>query len=120
MRKGWALLVPSGPKDKSHLFFLLNEGADTDGAVLAPVCSIHPRADTTCLLHPGDHPFIDHESYIDYRQCRTDPFRHLGDCIQSGYFQRKEDASDELIERIAQGVYLSKHVRPRIRGLLKG
>ena len=118
MRKGWSLLIPSGPDGKSHLFFVLNDPKDEEEVVLASVSSMRRLADATCLLEPGDHPFIRHESFLDYRLCRTYPRTHLEPLVGSGYFERREDASEDLIERIIDGAFRSKHTKPRILALL--
>ena len=105
-------------KEKAPVF-VLNEPGEGEEVVLASVCSMRPRADTTCLLHPGDHSFIGHESYVDYGLCRTDQKEHLEHLIQSGYFVRREDASEELIERIINGAFESRHTKPKILDLLE-
>lgn len=118
MGKGWSILIPSGPGEKKHLFFVLNDPGDAAELVLASVSSMHSRADTTCLLYPDEHPFIRHESHIDYRHCRTERTGHLERLIDCGYCERREDVSEELIERIIDGAYESRHTKPRILGLL--
>lgn len=112
-------MIPSGPDHRSHLFFVLNDPDDDTEAVLANLCSVHRRADRTCILNPGDHPFVRHESYIDYRHCRTDTVAHLKKMLERGYWTRREDADDELIERIVEGARGSEHTRPRILRLLE-
>ena len=69
-------------------------------------------------MNPGDHPFVRHESYIDYRHCRTDSIAHLTTLLNSGYVKRMADASDELVERALEGAKRSEHTRQRILKLL--
>ena len=111
-------MIPSGPGGKKHLFFVLNDPGDGEDVVLASVCSMRPRADTTCLVHPGEHPFIRHESYVDYALCRTYPKQHLEVLIQRRYCERHQDACEELVERIIDGAFDSKHTKPRILALI--
>ena len=111
-------MIPSGSNNRSHLFFVLNNPDDDTEAALASLCSMHRRADRTCILSPEDHPFIRHESYIDYRLCRTDAVAHLERMQEGGYWTRREDAGEDLIERIVKGAWESKHTRPRILRLL--
>ena len=119
MRRGWTLLIPSGPNNKSHLFIVLNDPSEDEEAVLACLSSLHRRADKTCIVNPGDHPFVHHKSYIDYRHCRTDSIAHLTTLLNSGYVRRMEDASDELVERALEGAERSEHTRRRILKLLE-
>ena len=118
MRRGWTLLIPSGPGDKRHLFVVINDPGEDEEVVLASLSSVHARSDTACPVHPGDHPFVDHESCIEYRYCRTDSIAHLNTLLKSGYITRREDASDELVERILEGAWASDHTKPRILKLL--
>ena len=118
MRRGWTLLIPSGPGDGRHLFIFINNPGENEDGVLACLSSMHAHADRTCIVNPGDHPFVRHESYIDYRHCRTDSIAHLTTLLEKGYVTRREDASDELVERILDGARRSEHTRRRILELL--
>ena len=113
MRRGWTLLIPSGPGDKRHLFVVINDPGEDEEVVLASLSSVHARSDTACPVRPGDHPFVHHESCIEYRYCRTDSVAHLNTLLKSGYITRHEDASDELVQRIVDGAWASEHTRPR-------
>ncbi len=68
------LLIPSGPvndPDRKHLFVLLTdpiEAPDFNGkqVLLVNIASV-PKSlpyDSTCILQPGVHRFIKHESYV--------------------------------------------------------
>lgn len=118
MRRGWTLLIPSGPGDKRHLFVVITDPDEHEEVVLASLSSVHARSDTACIVRPGDHPFVRHESCIEYRYCRTERISHLTPLLESGYFTRCDDASDELVERIVDGAWTSEHTRRRILDLL--
>ena len=118
--RGWSILIPSGPGRKKHLFFVLNEVEDKRewSVVLAPVSSMREKGDSTCILKPGDHPFIKHKSFVEYGQCRTDSLTHLEQQVKSGNWERKDDASQRLIERIIDGLFDSPQTKPRIQKLI--
>ena len=101
------------------MFFVLNYPDDNVEAVLANLTSMHTRADRTCVVYPGDHPFVRHESYIDYRHCRTDTVAHLRRMLERNYWRRHQDATEDLIERIVEGARQSEHTKLRILKLLE-
>jgi hypothetical protein len=70
------LLIPSGPAndaDRKHLFVLLTDHIEASGfeekhALLVNIASV-PNGlpyDSTCILKPGEHRFIKHESYSTF------------------------------------------------------
>ena len=105
---GRCILIPSGPSG-DHLFFIVFDAKIIDGkeqVLLAPLCSVDAsgKHDSTCLLVAGEHAFVEHPSYISYREVRAEPvqavLRHLG----SRYFKPHKDCSAGLLQRIAQGL----------------
>ena len=114
--KGWSFLAPSGPPPKKHLFFVLNNPVNPRqwDVVLASVSTLRRRADKTCILSPGDHSFISTQSFIEYASCRTESALHIGKMLKSGEWERKDDASSELLNRIIEGAFRSPHTKPRV------
>ena len=66
--------------------------------------------DTTCLLSPGDHSFINNQSYIAYRYAELLPLQEL--LSQSIRYEGMVDTA--VFERICQGVLESKHTPLRV------
>ncbi len=80
---------------------------------MAPICSvIDPCPDQTCLLAPGDHPFIVRPSYLAYSQCRSEPASKLVAGVRSGEFQHKEQVSEDVFQRIVTGLMASPRSKP--------
>jgi hypothetical protein len=112
-------LVPSGPQNgHKHLFALMLDPVIVDGyggapcVLLACVTSVKdglPNEDV-CLLKQGDHPFIEHDSFVDYRFTRLEQVKHLETCLQEGVFIEKDPCSPELIKRIIQGALKSRRI----------
>lgn len=75
------LLVPSGPEndpDRKHLFILLTDPAD-DGSGVKAVLMVSLSSikqglpyDASCILYPGDHPFVKKESFVVYQKARIE------------------------------------------------
>jgi hypothetical protein len=112
---GQSLLMPSGPSG-NHLFFVilgpiqLDNRGSTPQVLTVSVTSIKPDLpfDDACVLKVGDHPFIQHDSYVAYRHLRIDPLPHVERLVQSGVWQPHTPCSPELLERIIRGVHLSR------------
>jgi len=127
-RKGNTLLIPSGPKNgHKHLFAILLDPVGVDGygskphVMLACVTSVKDglQGDDSCLIAGGEHPFIDHDSYVDYRFTRLESADMVQASVQSGQFVEKEQCSPELIKRIIQGALKSRKINREYRKILE-
>ena len=110
VKKG-TLLKLSG--NKEHLFVILTEECSEKYHLLVNFSSIHDNVyhDDACVVNSGEHPFIKHPSYIEYRLAETVKASHLAKCN----FTQKEPVSDELFKRICDGLILSRHASKRIK-----
>jgi hypothetical protein len=106
---GTALLIPSGPQDKNHLYFVLTEKCVEENHLLVSISTVPERGfyDATCILEPGDHPFILHQSFVFYRTPQVYSASKIARFVRLKYFQPKEDSSPELIQRICAGILTS-------------
>ncbi len=126
--QGKSILIPSGPNaGQRHLFSLLINPQKIQGygaepqAFLACVCSIHQGApyDDACILRVGDHPFIRHDSYIDYRHSRIEAAQHIEAKVAEGIFTPHEDCSMILIRRIIASAETSKRISREMKIFLR-
>ena len=128
--RGDALLVPDNfndPNSKKHLRVVVGNVVPPHGEVLlASIASYDENAghDSTCLLHPGDHPFIRHVSYINYRFAEVmlvaKLLKHMqpkpGDPNQTNRIALKpttvhySHVSEDVLKRIHDGFYKTKRV----------
>ena len=125
-QKGDTLLIPSGPENKKHLFALMLEPLLVEGrgstpcVLLACVTSVKDGSalEDCCLLTPADHPFIEHDSFVDYRWTRLESIQHLQSCVDRGTFIEKAPCSPELIKRIIIGALKSRRISREYKILL--
>jgi hypothetical protein len=127
MKSGQTFLIPSGPKDRRHLFFVtlgplvLPQHGSQPHFALAGATTIHSGIphDGTCILRPGDHSFIQHDSYIFYQKMRLESAAHIAR-LKSAWIAR-EDCSDKLLQRIVAGIFTSKmtprHIKDSLQSL---
>ena len=87
----------SGPT--SHIHFVISE-KNSEGNSLVVNASTYRgmrSEDTTCILQPGEHPFIKAVSYIPYQYAREMSWKDI---------QKKnpvEDVSADLYEKLRDG-----------------
>jgi|TARA_R100000656_G_C3932323_1_gene125081 hypothetical protein len=106
---GSTLLIPSGPDEKRHLYFVLTDKCSEEKHLLIGISSV-PEAgffDETCLIEPNEHPFVQHKSYAFYRKPEVYSAKKLSRYVGLNYFVVKEDASSVLIERMREGLLVS-------------
>jgi hypothetical protein len=113
------LLIPSGPADdvdRKHLFVAMtNPVGESREVLLAPVSSVVEGrfVDPGCRLHLGDHPFIRHESFVNYRFLRIETEERLSRGVAGGVLVPKDPLATEVFSRLCHGMTISIHVAPR-------
>ncbi len=126
-KKGAALLIPSGPDDKKHLMALLLDPVCFNGygaqpqVLMVSVVTIKPGliVDDSCILDVGDHPFISHPSFVDYRFARVDAADHVQGRANENIFIPQEPCSEELIKRVISGALKSRRIPREFKQLLE-
>jgi hypothetical protein len=112
---GQTLLVPSGPTGH-HLFVLLFGPIVVDGygsndqIAMVNITSIKAGIphDPACQLQPGDHPFVQHPSFVAYRHLRIDSVPHVDLMVRNQVWMLHQPCTPQLLARITAGVCLSK------------
>jgi hypothetical protein len=106
------LLYPSGATN--HLFVFLNDPFGPARQVLmVPACSVVGNYhDTTCLISPGEHPFIEHDSYIAYQHCRIEPAPKLDQGVARNEFHDRGLMDQAVFARVLAGLYSSRRTKP--------
>lgn len=127
-KKGSTLLIPSGPQvGHKHLFALMLDPTVVDGygskpvVLLAGVTSVAngTPGEDSCLLAKGEHPFIDHDSFVDYRFTRVEPIQNIQERIADGVFIEKDACSPELIRKIIAGALKSRRISREHKRILE-
>lgn len=123
---GDTYLKPSGPAN--HLFIVLFdpfkhvEAGYGDFLYVASVniTSIGVvKFDSTCILNPGDHPFIVKPSYVNYRMMESERFSVVKGRIESGEYRLHQPLSKVILEKVVSGIFKSDDTKTRFRLELK-
>lgn len=122
MKAGDTYLIwsPSDQDDRrKHLFFCLNDPCGNFPKIILASCSsYHSKADTSCILHPSDHPFLKHKSFIMYGRCRQESIRHIENMIEHETCRLREPVDMSVVERIINGAKTSDFSPPWLLDLL--
>lgn len=120
------LLIPSGPSEdpeKKHLHIVLNDPFDNgkgDQVLIVSVCSIPSSNiyDPSCSLFPGEHPFINKQSYVAYRFCSLVNPALLEEKVAEGKFVAKPILDEKFFKYVLDGVFDSTETALRFKKFL--
>ena len=118
------LLVPSGPAhdpDRKHLFILITDPVSIPESTEKHILMVSTSTvktgmphDPTCLIYPGDHPFIKHDSFISYRTARIEEAQKLLKGVSSGLLIPQGTIEGGIVARICKGLTESRQTAPKI------
>lgn len=117
------LLIPSGPTgdpDRKHLFILLTDPHDDEAgtkAVLMVSLStvrVGMPHDPTCLLYPGDHPFVKNNSFVVYQKARLLEADKVLRGVKSGELVPQDPMDGMIFSRICKGFEVSRLTPPKL------
>lgn len=102
-----------------HLWVVVTNPTPADSVVIFNLSTNGPGCDQTCLIFPGDHPWVRHESYVCYLRGRE-----MGRCAwdtmtRMGAASVKAPASLDLVKRIQAGSLASPHTTPLLQRLVR-
>ncbi len=101
---------------KPHLWLVLTDPKGDDNKFVAVMVKTRmSKSDSTTILVVGDHPFITHESCVDYG---TADFFFVGNIqrkFSKGNCSLREDMSQSLLKLVRQGLLISPHTVHAIR-----
>ncbi|AYY81064.1 MULTISPECIES: hypothetical protein [Proteus] len=116
--KRGTVLAPTGPCEHLHVvcndpvYYPIN-GCDCVLVVNISSCKEGVPFDATCLLKPGDHDFIRHDSYVVYREAIIWRVPNVISRVQTGEIIPRSDVSFDVFKRINAGFGISEQVIPK-------
>lgn len=108
------------PKQAYHLFLVVTNIISVNGVVqyVCPMVSSwkdgSKYCDPACILNAGDHPFIEHKSYVAYRETIIFREDQLVDLLANGNAISKEPLSSESLQRIKNSAQNSDMISPML------
>ncbi len=113
---------PLGTAISAHLWIVVHvytpELDTTEFAVLVNVTSWLPSGDQSCVVVPGDHAFIAHQSYVYYQRAMEVAVTDLMPLLQQQKLYPHGPASASLLTRVRRGLHASKFTPKRLKGIV--
>lgn len=124
VRKATVLLPSASESDPNlrHLFILLtNPIGEANEIAMVSLSTVREgkHHDKTCLLFPGDHPFIRENSYVVYSRARIEESQKIIRGVQDGVLMPRARMKSEIFARVYNGLYESRLTEPRIKAFCK-
>jgi hypothetical protein len=92
-----------------HLWVLLWGPAGAADAFLAVyLTTLRRHSDRTCILVPGDHPFITRETSVAYNETIRITADRLDRALQNGSASAREPVSASVLEALRRGFFASE------------
>lgn len=92
-----------------HLWLVLTDPDPVTGKVVAVmVVTKKDHTDPTTSLLPGDHPFIDHESHVDFRTAKPVSAERLLADMNAGICVVQQNLSQGVLKRVRVGLLTSE------------
>jgi len=118
LNRGDTFLTGDEQEDTLHLWIVLTPPSEGE-VVTVSITTKRRRSETLVELHPGDHPFIIHDSVIAYSYARIRTVEEIEGAVASGAARLREPVSPEVLERVCKGLVESDFTPNGIRQFYK-
>jgi len=95
---------------RSHLWIVVSDPQADRTKVVIVKMTTDDGVDPSCILDPGDHPFVQHRTRIRYDMARIVGDADLERYVASNTIRLHERASAEMLKRIRQGAASSPYI----------
>ncbi|MEO0371285.1 MAG: hypothetical protein AAF231_07500 [Pseudomonadota bacterium] len=83
--------------------------------LLVPVSSFYDGCDVTCELDKGDHPFLNHLSYVFYAKAGIYRAKQISAGLQAGIVEGMPELADAVFQRVATGLCASPDTPRKVK-----
>jgi hypothetical protein len=111
---GFTFLSETPSSSTEHLYVILFP--PVEGRVLfVNVTTPKHNSDLTCVLKVGDHPFLTHDSVINYADSADATLDQVNKAISLNVFKPHAPFSADLLKRVQEGATTSQAFPPKFR-----
>src|SRR2546427_9651637 len=119
MKQGDTFLGSEEVHGEDHLWLVINDPPAHAGlALIVNVSTLRPNAESTCIVQPGEHPFIQHVSYVRYGSGRKVNVADLTEAVKKGLLKPHQVASKAFLEKVRAGANASPLLAEELRALV--
>ena len=113
---GDTIILPKPGAEKEHLWVVITNPDPIAGEVImVNLTTQRPHSETTTILLPGEHPFIDRPTVAFYHDARLAKAVLLDSCITQRVGRNHASASPELVAKLQDGLLASPFTSPKIK-----
>ena len=117
---GDTVMLPKPGHEKEHLWALITAPDPESGdAIMVNLTTQRPHSDTTTIIQPGEHPFVDRPTIVFYADARTVNVNALEGALRQGVVRQHTALSAELLQRIQKGLFVSRFTPNKIETAFK-
>jgi hypothetical protein len=74
--------------------------------------------DQTCILEPGEHPFVKAQTFVNYQRAEIYQRTHIDKCISGWLYTPREPMANDVMARIVDGVTASIQTPRKVKKYL--
>lgn len=120
-RKGTLFFLGGGTE---HLHIVMNDPVFCperryDGVCVVNITSMRDKHDPACLLAPGCHAFVRHDSYISYKHAAVERVDMIVAGLTQGQIRSHDPVSDELYNRVLHGFTVTRECPLKVLRFLR-
>lgn len=116
LKAGQTILLPKPGQTALHLWIVLfAPDPATHETVIVNLTSLRTHSDTTAILQPGEHGFVQHPTIVFYADARLVDAKQLLALIKAGTFQSHQDCSAALLLKVQQGLLASPMTPQKVK-----
>jgi hypothetical protein len=104
MNAGDTFLAGEDEDEKLHLRIVATPPNASGEVAVVSLTTRRRHSESLVTLHPGDHPFVQHESVIAFGYSEINTVKRIEQAIASGKARKRAPVSAELLRRIQDGL----------------
>lgn len=107
-----------------HLWIIISDPSfDSNRVVIVNPTTWKDKAmqlnDKSCIIEGGDHPYINHKSFVFYKKAILTSEGHIQMAMDGGVLMVQDDCSPELLGKILRGAAESEFTPNEVKGVLQ-
>jgi len=112
MNAGDTFRIPQpGTSLDSHLWVVISDPVvDAERVLIVNFTTRRKDSDPACILQAGEHPFVHHETCVNYAGAKVVSGAQIQTLLQRGLLSSHIALSDALLKRIRDGVAASERM----------
>ena len=119
-RAGETLVLAHPNFETPHLWILVTDPVGPPPqTIIVAVSTKRFYKDSTVVLSPGDHPWVQHESVIFYDHALIPEVRHLNEAVRRRIAELHQPCTPDVLRRVQDGLLSSPRTPQRVKHFYK-